>query len=99
MPSEPRPRESSLLPCLDADVPRGAPRSSVIFRRMVHRPDLTATTAAVHEAREDRARGPANHPTRRQAPMTTIRGALFDVGGVVQDSPLHAIARYERDHG
>ena len=31
--------------------------------------------------------------------MTTIRGALFDVGGVVQDSPLHAIARYERDHG
>ena len=24
---------------------------------------------------------------------------VFDIGGVVQDSPLHAIARYERDHG
>jgi putative hydrolase of the HAD superfamily len=28
-----------------------------------------------------------------------IAGVLFDIGGVVQDSPLHAIARYERDHG
>ncbi len=31
--------------------------------------------------------------------MTTIQGVLFDLGGVVMDSPLHAIARYERDHG
>ena len=31
--------------------------------------------------------------------MTRIAGVLFDIGGVVQDSPLHAIARYERDHG
>ena len=23
---------------------------------------------------------------------------VFDLGGVVMDSPLHAIARYERDH-
>jgi len=28
-----------------------------------------------------------------------IAGVLFDIGGVVQDSPLHAIARYEREHG
>jgi putative hydrolase of the HAD superfamily len=28
-----------------------------------------------------------------------ITGVLFDVGGVVTGSPLHAIARYERDHG
>jgi putative hydrolase of the HAD superfamily len=31
--------------------------------------------------------------------VTTIQGVLFDLGGVVMDSPLHAIARYERDHG
>ena len=29
----------------------------------------------------------------------TIQGVLFDMGGVVMDSPLHAIARYERAHG
>lgn len=27
-----------------------------------------------------------------------IRGVLFDIGGVVTGSPLHAIAQYERDH-
>src|SRR5438093_1230205 len=27
-----------------------------------------------------------------------ILGVLFDIGGVVQESPLHAIARYEREH-
>jgi putative hydrolase of the HAD superfamily len=31
--------------------------------------------------------------------VARIAGVLFDIGGVVQDSPLHAIARYERDHG
>lgn len=31
--------------------------------------------------------------------MTAIAGVVFDIGGVVQDSPLHAIARYERAHG
>lgn len=31
--------------------------------------------------------------------MTDLAGVLFDVGGVVVDSPLHALARYERDHG
>ena len=31
--------------------------------------------------------------------MAQIAGVLFDIGGVVQDSPLRAIARYERDHG
>ena len=30
--------------------------------------------------------------------MTAIAGVLFDLGGVVVDSPLHALARYERDH-
>ena len=29
----------------------------------------------------------------------SVDGVLFDLGGVVMDSPLHAIARYERDHG
>jgi putative hydrolase of the HAD superfamily len=28
-----------------------------------------------------------------------IKAVVFDIGGVIQDSPLHAIARYERDHG
>src|SRR5262245_50170433 len=27
------------------------------------------------------------------------RAVLFDIGGVVVGSPLHAIAAYERDHG
>jgi putative hydrolase of the HAD superfamily len=31
--------------------------------------------------------------------MTAIAAVVFDIGGVVQDSPLHAIARYERAHG
>jgi putative hydrolase of the HAD superfamily len=31
--------------------------------------------------------------------MAAIEAVLFDLGGVVMDSPLHAIARYERDHG
>jgi putative hydrolase of the HAD superfamily len=34
--------------------------------------------------------------------VTAVAGlaaVVFDIGGVVQESPLHAIARYERDHG
>lgn len=31
--------------------------------------------------------------------MSALDGVLFDLGGVVMDSPLHAITRYERDHG
>ena len=31
--------------------------------------------------------------------MRAIAAVVFDIGGVVQDSPLHAIARYERDRG
>jgi putative hydrolase of the HAD superfamily len=31
--------------------------------------------------------------------VRAIEGVLFDMGGVVMDSPLHAIARYERAHG
>lgn len=31
--------------------------------------------------------------------MSRISAVLFDIGGVVTGSPLHAIARYERDHG
>ena len=33
------------------------------------------------------------------AAVSGIAGVLFDMGGVVMESPLHAIARYERDHG
>jgi putative hydrolase of the HAD superfamily len=29
----------------------------------------------------------------------SFRSVLFDLGGVVLDSPLHAIARFEREHG
>jgi putative hydrolase of the HAD superfamily len=31
--------------------------------------------------------------------VSDVRAVVFDIGGVIQDSPLHAIARYERDHG
>jgi putative hydrolase of the HAD superfamily len=31
--------------------------------------------------------------------MQTPAAVIFDLGGVVMDSPLQAIARYERDHG
>jgi putative hydrolase of the HAD superfamily len=31
--------------------------------------------------------------------MSGIAAVVFDLGGVVMDSPLRAIARYERDHG
>jgi len=31
--------------------------------------------------------------------MSALDGVLFDMGGVVMESPLHAIARYEREHG
>jgi putative hydrolase of the HAD superfamily len=31
--------------------------------------------------------------------MSAIAAVVFDIGGVVQDSPLHVIARYEREHG
>ncbi len=31
--------------------------------------------------------------------MRAIAAVVFDIGGVVQDSPLHAIARYERERG
>jgi putative hydrolase of the HAD superfamily len=30
--------------------------------------------------------------------VSPIAAVVFDLGGVVMDSPLHAIARYERDH-
>src|SRR5204863_9209459 len=43
-----------------------------------------------------RAGLPHRRPLRSVA---RIAGVLFDIGGVIQDSPLHAIARYERDHG
>jgi putative hydrolase of the HAD superfamily len=33
------------------------------------------------------------------AGVGAIDAVVFDIGGVVMDSPLHAIARYERDHG
>ncbi len=31
--------------------------------------------------------------------MAGVRAVVFDIGGVIQDSPLHAIARYEAHHG
>src|SRR5262249_46954 len=32
-------------------------------------------------------------------PRPVIEAVVFDLGGVVMDSPLHAIARFERDQG
>jgi putative hydrolase of the HAD superfamily len=37
-------------------------------------------------------------PTPRDAPAP-IAAVVFDLGGVVMDSPLHALARFERDCG
>src|SRR2546425_4627420 len=31
--------------------------------------------------------------------MSAIAAVVFDIGGVVQDSPLHVLARYERERG
>ena len=31
--------------------------------------------------------------------MSALGAVVFDIGGVVQESPLHAIARYEQEHG
>ena len=31
--------------------------------------------------------------------MRRIEAVVFDIGGVVMDSPLHVIARYQREHG
>ena len=31
--------------------------------------------------------------------MSNLAGVLFDMGGVVMESPLHALAGYEREHG
>src|SRR2546425_4733732 len=36
---------------------------------------------------------------RYNSAVRRIEAVVFDIGGVVQESPLHAIARYERDHG
>src|SRR2546428_10340364 len=36
---------------------------------------------------------------RYNSAVRRIEAVVFDIGGVVQESPLHAIARYQRDHG
>src|SRR3989475_4590337 len=36
---------------------------------------------------------------RYNSAVRAIEAVVFDIGGVVQESPLAAIARYERDHG
>src|SRR2546428_13589882 len=36
---------------------------------------------------------------RYNSAVRRIEAVGFDIGGVVQESPLHAIARYEREHG
>src|SRR3989442_6745643 len=35
---------------------------------------------------------------RYNSAVRRIEAVVFDIGGVVQESPLHSIARYERDH-
>jgi len=37
--------------------------------------------------------------TRYNPAVPELAGVLFDMGGVVMESPLHAIARYERERG
>src|SRR2546430_11081163 len=41
----------------------------------------------------------APREARYNSAMRAIEAVVFDIGGVVQESPLHPIARYERDHG
>ena len=41
---------------------------------------------------------PAENPMGDKSGRQGIAAVVFDLGGVVMDSPLHAIARYERDH-
>src|SRR2546430_8148600 len=41
----------------------------------------------------------APREARYNSAMRAIEAVVFDIGGVVQEAPLHAIARYERDHG
>src|SRR5256886_15865567 len=36
---------------------------------------------------------------RYNSAVRRIEAVVFDIGGVVQEAPLHAIARDERDHG
>src|SRR2546422_10733104 len=36
---------------------------------------------------------------RYNSAVRRIEAVVFDIGGVVQESPLHAIARYEQEHG
>jgi putative hydrolase of the HAD superfamily len=42
---------------------------------------------------------PADNHMGGKSERRGIAAVVFDLGGVVMDSPLHAIARYERDHG
>jgi putative hydrolase of the HAD superfamily len=41
----------------------------------------------------------STHCERGARVTSQIAAVVFDLGGVVMDSPLRAIARYERDHG
>ena len=42
---------------------------------------------------------PARPAARYNPGVRAFEAVVFDIGGVVMESPLHAIARYERDHG
>src|SRR5262245_21856625 len=42
---------------------------------------------------------PARIARRGQRSLSAIEAVVFDIAGVVMDSPLFAIAGYERDHG
>jgi putative hydrolase of the HAD superfamily len=46
-----------------------------------------------------RSRGAGPRPRCYNPAVRELAGVLFDMGGVVMESPLHAIARYERECG
>ena len=66
------------------------------------RPAARATHVSPPPARpqtREPERAPSRPGVRYNPAVPDIAGVLFDMGGVVMESPLHAIARYERERG
>ena len=57
----------------------------------------TTTSSSSRSASRWRTCGSSSPTAASHAPA--IAAVVFDIGGVVQESPLDAIARYEADHG
>src|SRR5262249_58897651 len=69
-------------------------------------PHARGRRLAVAHQQHERGRDPSWHRRRigvytpaMQTDVRAMDAVIFDLGGVVLDSPLHAIARYERERG